>query len=167
MLRYLKKDKYPSDLFLPFRIYNILQICKIEQIDNLAKYAKKIETDMYEVANEISEYYNLFLESVKFHGRFINDTIYKPKPKMKSLQLLIDTLTNGLNIPIGEQQQKVMSILKANPDLMAAFLNQRWKNQQHPQKIDTLRQETSSWGLLRHESCPQINLYTKMDSSIV
>merc|ERR1712061_498600 len=56
----------------------------------------------------------------------------QPKPTMRSLQLLISALKSP-NYNTQQQQQQVMNILKANPNLMAAFLKQR--NQQHNSKV--------------------------------
>ena len=61
-------------------------------------------------------------------------------------------INNNPNIQQQQQQQQAMSILRANPGLMSAFLKQRRKSQQQPQKMITLRQEIPSWGLSKHES---------------
>ena len=53
----------------------------------------------------------------------------QPKPTMQSLQQLITALKSP-NYNTQQQQQQVMNILKANPNLMAAFLKQRNQQQQ-------------------------------------
>ena len=111
---------------------------------------------MYEEANDIFGYYKMFLESVKFHVTFIHGSIYPggPKPTMQSLQLIIDALRNNtINI---QQQQQIISVLTANPNLMIAFINGTVINQQqqHPfvGRLDTLRREIWTWDLSKHES---------------
>ncbi len=69
----------------------------------------------------------------------------QPRPSMQSLQLLISALKSP-NHNSQQQQQQVMSILKSNPGLMAAFLKQRNQHNQQQQLQQQQQQQQGQQG---------------------
>ena len=65
----------------------------------------------------------------------------QPKPTMQSLQQLITALRSP-NYNTQQQQQEVMNILQANPNLMAAFLKQRNQQQRQQGGASGVQQDT-------------------------
>ena len=127
-----------------------IEIDHIEQKNK--ELAKKLENkkqqikEAFEETNQLKEELNRVTEELAGQpwvpGQAGGAAGQPLKPTMQSLQQLITALKSP-NYNTQQQQQQVMNILKANPNLMAAFLKQRNLSLNRQRRLDSLRPRTT------------------------